>query len=35
MIIREATRHDSERIIAVMANAEASNYMLFGPVSAF
>ncbi|MED4552474.1 GNAT family N-acetyltransferase [Lysinibacillus capsici] len=31
MIIREATRHDSERIIAVMANAEASNFMLFGP----
>ncbi|WP_342534015.1 GNAT family N-acetyltransferase [Lysinibacillus sp. FSL K6-0057] len=31
MIIREATRHDSEQIIAVMTNAEASNFMLFGP----
>ncbi|WP_155592184.1 GNAT family N-acetyltransferase [Lysinibacillus cavernae] len=31
MFIREADRNDSEQIIAVMTNAEASNFMLFGP----
>ena len=31
MRIRQAIRNDSEQIIAVMTNAEASNFMLFGP----
>ena len=31
MLIREARREDAEGIIAVMRNAEESNFMLFGP----
>lgn len=31
MLIREAKREDAEQIIAVIKNAEESNFMLFGP----
>ncbi|MFF2794666.1 GNAT family N-acetyltransferase [Lysinibacillus xylanilyticus] len=31
MLIREAIREDAEQVIAVIKNAEESNFMLFGP----